>query len=356
MGERKMKGILDVIVGGQYGDCGKGSACLMLDRALSCGKEHEYLASVRVGASQAEHRFVYENRNYRFRVLPCLGALGDVDLLLGSGHVIRPDMLEQELDTYNIERGRVLVDSQAAIVYPKQRQESKKTASYGRGGYSIGVSQTRIEKLRRKNRDILASSYYFDTPITVGNVKESLHDRLKVGQNVLVEGSQGALLSLNHGQYPYVTSADVTAPAILGEIGVGWQWVRDVYAVYRYNPVRVAGNSGDAGGKELSWDDIEHQCGHSIPENRKHQSAEDGSYDGNERIFEWSWEEFRQSLIMNTPTKMILTHADWVSDIKDIEVRIKNMEHIAENVLGYSCKVRFVRCGERIDNYIDLGW
>lgn len=341
------KGKIDIVVGLQFGDEGKGATCVMLEQAF-----REYSFSVRVGSSTAEHRFRYNDKNYRFRVLPSLAVFSHVDLLLGAGHIIRPDILQREIGNFGIEKSRIFVDKFAAVVSQKARSGSKRNNSQGRGGYAMGTSLALYEKMKRKtdmeavvegNRDKFEG-------MKIGTILEMVNDRLSNEQDGILEGSQGALLSLNHGYYPFVTSYDVTTPALLASAGLHWEQVRDVYGVLRTSPMRVAGDSGIMAGGSLTWGDIEQWAGHPIPDSRKRQSNEDDTFAGYERVAKFHQGEFRRALLLNRPTKLVLTHADWYPEEK-LDTLINIIEYTARETLGRDCPVVFVRFGENTSNY-----
>ena len=58
---------------------------------------------------------------------------------------------------------------------------------------------------------------------------------------VLIEGTQGTLVSLYHGDYPYVTSKDVSASGIFSDVGVGPKRVDEVLVVFKAYLTRVGG-------------------------------------------------------------------------------------------------------------------
>lgn len=347
--DRKTKGKLDVVVGMQFGDEGKGSTCVMLEEALKGRNEHKYLFSVRVGGSQAEHRYVYQGKNYRFRVLPSLGAVPDIDLLLGAGHIIRKDILTHEMHSYDIYQERIFIDKQAAVVSNESIGKSLRNASQGRGGYAMGTSSALCEKMKRKDPSsvVFGQLHRFGN---VGTVVEMVNDRLSVGQNGLLEGTQGAMLSLNHGYFPFVTSYDVTTPALLGMAGLHWDDVRDVYGVFKVFPTRVAGASGIMAGMDLTWREVREQSPVDIPLGRTQQTHMDGSFAGEEKVAKIHQGETRRALLLNRPTKLVLTHTDWCPE--DTIKRIVNMlEATAKETLGRECPVVFLRHGEDIDDY-----
>ena len=342
--ERKRKGKIDIVVGMEYGDEGKGNACLML------AEENKYSFSVRAGSSTAEHRFIYKGKNYRFRVLPSLAARPDIDLFLGAGHIIRKDILDWEINEYDIDPDRITTDPIAAVVNDHSRTLSKAGNSQGRGGYAMGMSQTLCEKMKRKNGDnIVQGQEYW--PGKVAEISGLVHEHLLQGQNGLLEGTQGALLSLNHGYYPHTTSYDVNVPALLGQAGLHWEDVREVYGVFRVYPMRVAGKSGIMHGKEMTWDELQEKAGVKIPVERRMQSDEkDGEFIGEERVAELAPVEIQRAMLLNRPTQVVLTHTDWCSQEKTEET-IEMIERVGLETLGRRTPVTYLRFSERVKDY-----
>ncbi|HLL83272.1 MAG TPA: adenylosuccinate synthase, partial [Longimicrobium sp.] len=75
-------------------------------------------------------------------------------------------------------------------------------------------------------------------PITV-DTGRIIHDALRAGQRVMLEGAQGALLDVDHGTYPYVTSSNTTAGGAALGVGVGPTAISDVFGVVKAYTTRV---------------------------------------------------------------------------------------------------------------------
>jgi len=316
--------MLDIVFGGQYGDEGKGQV------AAHAAEEHEYYFSLRVGGYNAEHRFKNtDNRKFTARVIPSAAWVDpDVKLVLGAGHVLHLGRLEKEMEQLDQIWGeghtanRLFLDPNAAIVPDENRGFDEETAH--RGSTHQGVGKTVSQKVRRDGTFKVAKDYEQAKPYLADTV--GLMDRWMVaGYEGLAEGSQGTLLSLDLGHYPYNTGKNVTAAAILGEAGVAPMWIDNIIACYRTVPMRVPGESGPTGGREMSWEELEGRADISIPEQKKTQTD---SPEGNrERVFEWSWDDFKRSIAINRPDKMVLTFLDWYDG--DPEDLIDKMESIA---------------------------
>jgi len=283
MYDRSLKRI-DMVVGLQYGDEGKGSACATLH------KMNEYNFSLRGGGSQAEHRFEWNGKFYRFRVNPVL-SVDKIDTYLGAGMIARKDIYEQEIKQFGLDKNKCHIDHNTAIVSGQAYNTSKRSKSQGRGGYSMGISGTLCQKM-------------------------------------------------NHGFFPCNTSYDVVPDAILSQVGVNHELIDEIYGVIKTFPTRVAGTQGicHMGGKPITFEEISERAGIDIPEYRKHQTEEDNSLKGQEFISRFSEEDFKKSLILSRPTKLIVTHLDWLPENKR-ENFIKKVESIARKTLRRECPV-----------------
>lgn len=326
---------LDMVVGMQYGDEGKGVSCAMLHT------EKNYTYSIRVGGSQAEHRFQNGDMKYRCRVLPSATCFDSaVTAYLGPGHIIRTDILLDEIHKYSPER--IIIHPNAAVVDDDSKAESVINDHKSmRGGYGMGMSSTLCKKIRRNGSVTLAVKAF------PGNVGDFLSIPDKT--NGIIEGTQGALLSLNHGDYPYVTSTDTTAPAVMGMVGLGMDFVNMIYGVVRCIPVRVAGNSGPFLGEEIDFETLEVE-GATIPEDRTYQTNVDGTPYGRERIARFSLAEIVKAITLNTPDQIILTHTDWVPG-KTVDNIISNIETAGIMILGRRLPVTYLRHGPGVKDY-----
>lgn len=335
---------IDIVVGGQFGDEGKGQICAWL---VEVG-DQPYGFAVRVGGSNAEHRFeTPDGKRHTGRVLPTAGWVDrKIKLVLGAGHVIKIPSLWNEIREleamYGPQMGRIFIDPQAGVIDLDHVKAGEEAAVF-RGSTHQGNGPAVAHKVIRDGE--------FKTARDYPNLREYVHDTVELmddwmasGQTGILEGSQGALLSLNHGYYPYCTSKDVTPAALLAEAGIPTGRVRHIWAVYRAVPMRVPGNSGPSAGQELNWGLLESAVGRKIPENAKRQTDS-----GNiERIFMWSWKEFRKSVSLIGPTHMALTFTDWWPTVHmedTLASHIKKMERMA------SCPVALVRNGPGWGDY-----
>lgn len=304
-----MRHTVDFVVGAQYGDEGKGTvASLLADMATTRGQSYEW--SGRAGAQQAEHRFIHRSCEFCARILPSACAFRDNILaILGPGHCFRPEMLALEAKHLGISLRDVYVDPQAMwLTVEHAEKNAVVAASRGTTGWGVGaaiaekVTRDRDTMLMKDAVEILQGPYSkYPHLVPACTILNSLQ-----GPG-LVEGSQGALLSLNHGEYPYCTSKDVTVSALVNEMGLNHKCIRKVIGVVRMLPMRVPGPSGGARGEEANYDEIEALTGVRIPEYKRLQ----GDSGKEERIFDFSMEELEYSMRLNAYDYLVITFADY---------------------------------------------
>src|ERR1700730_6357809 len=134
-----------------------------------------------------------------------------------------------------------------------------------------------------------------------------MHEGVRRGAQVIVEGTQGFGLSLLHSPYyPYVTSRDTTAAAALSEAGLSPIDVDRIVLVLRAFPIRVSGNSGPLP-QETSWAEISREGQHD------HQLTELTTVTRRiRRVAQFDAEIVGLALEANRPTEVVLNHMDYV--------------------------------------------
>lgn len=303
--------LVDVMIGGQYGSEGKGNLAHYL--------APEYDVLVRVGGPNAGHQvFVSGAPPYTFRQLPS-GAIANRDamLVIGAGAVIGLDTLLREIADLAIPYEKLIIDPRAIIIDAedvKWEQDNLK-AAIGSTAQGIGRATARKILERVPNSTVqLAES----NPALKHYIRDSVEyfsSCLSSGKRILLEGTQGTSLSLHHGFYPHVTSRATTASACLAEAGLATRHVRRVIMVCRTYPIRVGDSvTGKTSGymsQEITFEEISKRSGVPL-ENLK--SSEIGSVSGRpRRVAEFDWSQFRRSMLLNGPTDIALTFADYIS-------------------------------------------
>lgn len=299
---------VDIVVGGQYGDEGKGAITSLLAQQV------RYDYAIRVGGDNAEHRFHFKGKAYTGRAVPVAWISPTTLLLLGPGMIFGKERFWLEVNDIEKRSGlsirnRISIDPQAALVRSEDIVCGKEAAKM-RGSTYRGVGVTASRKVLRDGTCLLANA---DESLKQAGLIRSTRGVLRPfrqrGGLGLLEGSQGVLLSLNHGFYPYCTSKDVTPAGLLAEAGLTPSEVRYIIMVVRTISLRVPGSSGPTLGREISWEELEKRLGCTIPLEYKIQTNSKKI----ERISEWSWEELQWALELVNPTHIAVTFTDYLN-------------------------------------------
>jgi len=301
--------VIDILVGGQYGSEGKGNIAQFL--------APEYDVLVRVGGPNAGHT-VYRTgmAPYTFRQLPS-GALGNIDakLVIGAGAVISLDVLLKEIGELSINFDKLLIDHRAMIIEKGDIEWEKQNLEQAIGSTAQGTGHATARKIlnRMPDSDVRLAGTVDELKHYVGDSIEYFADCLSSKKRIMLEGTQGTSLSIHHGHYPHVTSRATTAPACLAEAGLAGRHVRRVVMVCRSYPIRVGdtalGNTSGYMSQTLQFEEIARRSGIDLDEIIR---TEKGSVSGRpRRIAEFDWSQIRRSAMLNGPTDIALTFADY---------------------------------------------
>jgi adenylosuccinate synthase len=220
-----------VIVGAFWGDEGKGkiiSYLALKDNLDFC---------VRTGSVNAAHTVWYKDKKYALHMVPAAFINPKTRLLIAAGANVHVAKFFEEVELTKVHK-RIGVDQNASIIEEKHSAQDKASAvNKGIGTTGWGVGPAIEERVRRTAK--LAKDIPELKPYLADEIME-VNDGLDAGKNVLLEGTQGFLLSLFlGGGYPYVTGRDTGASAIASEAGVGPTRVDDVLIVYKSFMTRV---------------------------------------------------------------------------------------------------------------------
>jgi adenylosuccinate synthase len=219
-----------VIVGAFWGDEGKGkiiSYLALKDNLDFC---------VRTGSVNAAHTVWFEGNRYALHMVPAAFVNPQCRLLVAAGANVQVAKFLEEVEVTRV-HSRIGVDQNASIIEEKHSVQDKTSAvNKGIGTTGWGVGPALEERVRRTAK--LAKDIPELKPYIVDSVAET-NDGLDNGKKVLLEGTQGFMLSLFHGTYPYVTGRDTGASAIASEAGVGPTRVDEVLIVYKSFMTRV---------------------------------------------------------------------------------------------------------------------
>ncbi|MEC9106899.1 MAG: adenylosuccinate synthase [Chloroflexota bacterium] len=266
------------IIGGQWGDEGKGK---IIDHLA----KNADLVARYSGGNNAGHTIENDYGKFALHLVPCgVGWEGTINLI-GSGTVIDPDVLidELELISKNSLPGEIFISEKAHMIMPyhiklDQAEEndrgSEAVGTTGRGigpAYSDKISrngirvgdlrdidllQKKISKnLNFKNkilREIYETEEISEKEIFekidnwqnklskyIANTEQIIHRNIEEKKFILLEGAQGALLDIDHGTYPYVTSSNSISGGSLTGLGIGAKEIDKVMGVFKAFTTRV---------------------------------------------------------------------------------------------------------------------
>ena len=219
-----------VIVGAFWGDEGKGkiiSYLALKDKLDFC---------VRTGSVNAAHTVWTNGKRFALHMVPAAFLYEKCRLLVGAGANVHVGRLLEEVAATCV-KGRMGVDNMSSIIEEKHSVQDKASAhlkSLGTTGWGVGPAlEERVRRTAKLARDLPELKDF------LADVPTEVNDGLDQGKQVLLEGTQGFLLSLFYGSYPYVTGRDTGAAAICSEAGVGPTRVDEVLMVYKSFITRV---------------------------------------------------------------------------------------------------------------------
>lgn len=340
---------LTVVVGGQYGSEGKGK----LVSHLAC-REPGPVAVVRCGGPNAGHTAEGCGRRLMLRQLPS-GAVDDhCQLAIAAGMQIDLDLLLREIDTAGVGPGRLTIDPNATLIDPADVEAERAQGLLERVGSTLtGTGAAIARKVMRAPEVRRAADVDALAPF-IGDVSLCMTRLLDVGGHVIVEGTQGAGLSLHHGDYPHVTGRDTTAAAFLSEAGLAPRWLDDVIVVLRTFPIRVGGASGPMRG-EISWEEVRERS--RYPQALAEYTTVTGRL---RRIAEFDWELAGRAVRLNGPTALAVHGLDYV-DHSDLgcrssdELSARSQAFLDELEARLGVPVRWLFTGPAGEDLIDRG-
>ena len=219
-----------IVVGGHYGDEGKGK----IVSYLALNDNPAVIARGGVGPN-AGHTVYKDGVKHGLRMLTCGFVNPKATLAIGAGVLVDVDCFLKEVEETDT-AGRIFVDKRCAIIEQEHKEldagvNSKKIGTTGSGcGPANAARVNRLAKLAKEMPDL--QDYLADVP-------QLINDAARGGKEVLVEASQGFGLSLYYGNYPYVTSKDTSAASACADVGLGPANVDNVYVIFKAYMSRV---------------------------------------------------------------------------------------------------------------------
>jgi adenylosuccinate synthase len=268
-----------VLLGAQWGDEGKGKATDLL------GGRVDYVVRYQ-GGNNAGHTVVIDDQKYALHLLPSGILSPNVVPVIGNGVVIDPAVLLSEIKGLNergIDTSKLKISTNAHLITPYHRTIDKvserflgnsKIGTTGRGIgpayadkinrigirvqdlYDPSILRQKMESALRDKNQILTKIFNrkgIDVEEVLAEYLEYgqilrpyicdtgllLNQALAAGKIILLEGSQGTLLDVDHGTYPFVTSSNPTAGGACTGSGIGPTKITTVIGIVKAYTTRV---------------------------------------------------------------------------------------------------------------------
>jgi len=275
----------NIVVGGQYGDEGKGK----IISYLALHDKPEVIARGGVGPN-AGHEVNYKGKKYPLRMLPCGFVYEKARLLIGAGVVVNPDVFLREVELTNT-KNRVGIDFRATALLQEHVDRDKSETDEKIGSTKTGCGPAVMDRVRRVAKTV--SELQELKPYVCDVVKE-----VNNAKNVLLEGTQGFMLSVLYGTYPYSTSKDTSASTIAADVGLGPKSIDEVMMVIKSYTTRVGGGPLN---NEISREEAE-----------KLGFQEYGTVTGRPRRTskDLHWDNLKLAVQINSATQIALTKLD----------------------------------------------
>lgn len=216
-----------VVVGGQYGDEGKGK----IISYLALNDKPEVVARGG-GGPNAGHSVEYEGKKYKIRLTPSGLVNKDAKLVIGAGVFIDPQVFLDEVKNFEL-GDRCKIDRRATLILPEYKEQDGASENSKKiGTTKSGMGPTAAARASR-------TAKFVSEEESLKPYLTDCHEIIANSKSVLIEGSQGFMLSNLYGTYPFCTSKDVSASAICAEVGVGPTRVDTVVMVIKAYTTRV---------------------------------------------------------------------------------------------------------------------
>ncbi len=349
---------IKAVIGGQWGDEGKGKIVDLLSR------DAEIVARYQGGAN-AGHTVYKNDEKIVLHQIPSGILRKDCFCVMGNGMVIDPIELVQEIDMLknkNISTEKILISPHAHIVTPLHkfldRKNEERTNNFI-GTTCKGIGPCYVDKYNRvgiraidlKNEEKLksifverlnnciASSALNDSDYkeiesdielffkSCSKIKDYINDTFNLlfsKSNVLIEGAQGTLLDIDHGTYPFVTSSSPFSGGISTGLGIPLTKLENIIGIFKAYATRVGSGPfptelNDSNGKKLQ--DLGSEFGATTGRPRRC-----GWFDGIAAKY---------SCMINGLTDIALTKLDILDAFEEIYVCV-GYEYEGKELINYS--------------------
>ena len=347
-----------VIIGTQWGDEGKGKIVDLITDKVSSVVRFQ-------GGHNAGHTLVIDGKKTVLHLIPSGILRGNVQCLIGHGVVLSMTALlkeMEELESSGVDvKSRLKISPGCPLILPYHieldiaREVHRGKAAIGTTGNGIGpayedkvarrglrVGDLLDEKLfSKKLKEVVdyhnfsLKNYYnqptvdyqktLDEALSQANivrpmivdVAEELHQQMSRDENILFEGAQGALLDIDQGTYPFVTSSNTTSGGAVTGSGIGVRDIDYVLGIVKAYTTRVGGGPFPT---ELDYD-VTSDEGDPVGRELCSRGHEFGATTGRQRRCGWlDLVILNRSFKLNAVSGICLTKLDVLDDLDLIKI------------------------------------
>jgi adenylosuccinate synthase len=347
-----------VIIGTQWGDEGKGKIVDLITDKVSSVVRFQ-------GGHNAGHTLVINGNKTVLHLIPSGIFRNNVQCLIGHGVVLSMSALLkeiEELEKSGVEvKSRLKISPGCPLILPyhvaldNAREAHRGVTAIGTTGNGIGpayedkvarrglrvgdlLDETLFsEKLKQvmEYHNFMLKNYYnqevvdyqktLDEAISqasiiepmIVDIAEEIHTRMSKDENILFEGAQGALLDIDQGTYPYVTSSNTTSGGAVTGSGIGVRDIDYVLGIVKAYTTRVGGGPFPT---ELNYD-ISTDEGDAVGKELCSRGQEFGATTGRQRRCGWlDLVILNRSFKINAVSGICLTKLDVLDELDSIKI------------------------------------
>jgi adenylosuccinate synthase len=354
----KLKSKVDVLLGLQWGDEGKGKIVDFLTPGYSFVTRFQ-------GGPNAGHTLEFEGKKYVLHTIPS-GIFHSKSInLIGNGVVIDPSIFKDEIASTSIPieeiRHRLLISQKAHLILPSHKlldaalEFSKGIAKIGSTLKGIGPAYTdKVARTGLRVGNIMQSDFIdkynsikdhhfrmakalgFDVDGFKPDKKEFdayekqwfegidliktlqlvaseivINKEIEKGTTILAEGAQGTLLDIDFGSYPFVTSSSTVAAGACTGLGIAPSATGEVFGIFKAYCTRVGSGPFPT--------ELHEETGMAM----RKEGNEFGATTGRPRRCGWlDLPALKYAVMLNGVSKLIMTKADVLSIFEEIKVCI----------------------------------
>lgn len=342
---------MDIVLGLQWGDEGKG-------KFIDLISENYDITARFNGGSNAGHSIERNGQRITLKMIPSGIFMKNVLNVIGTGAVLDPISFKKEILNLKVFDGtiqpekNIIISRKAHFVLPTHKlldifmEESPEYTTIGTT--KNGIAQAYSNKILRQNlrvgdlfspdfksrvEQVMEREYRFiaggnrELPslesitneffeavefLKQFNITETeivLNKALSDGKTILGEGSQAAMLDIDHGTYPHVTSSSTTAAGACSGLGISPKKIGDIYGIAKAYCTRV--------GNGVFPTELFDELGNEI----RIKGNEFGSNTGRPRRIGWlDLPALKYAVMINGVTQLVLTKADVLSGLKSVAI------------------------------------